>query len=436
MSGTSKLDIAATLAQTGQWNTLFTGTTFSLYGIVYDCYGGVDYNNSKWVTANNPNDTPVEGNNYYSWSASNQLLSQFIGIECKFENSITFMDLYTNEGNLLVSRYGQSYHLVSYSTDPNSAANAFPVEYAGVLGTEYVLLRLPIACPTAALISDSIGTYADTSGYAVFGLSILEMGDAFKAIYCNAAYSNLTNSFCIAFCNANTNICLDYQKEYCSEVTGTTAPPGAGTTYCTNWCGTSNKSNCDAAYELYCANKLSTEFGNDLQSFINSSTYHNICACFLPDHTMDGYRENLQTLYSIHVDAQSVECFYPPCLTNANSLKPYKYKTSCGNCTVQSGCILSVNIDYDGRFIAPPVTNQSKACTAFNSVDFSTSDGNPNDVAPTAPNACRDIGTNPISNRKNSIVPLIILVAIPLVLIGAGGIAYAMRNRNSSRFVP
>lgn len=425
MTNNSILDVVNILAQQGKWNVIFNETSFSLYSFVYDEHGDVDPTLSRWLTSAQRN-VDYTQTRFYSWATVNDSLTQFLGKATATEgNYISFMDLFNNPNNLLLSYYGDYQNLTSYTAEGQSTV--IPVVYAGTYNDSLLLIKLPIGSPIVNLVENSIATFTDPDCYYTFGLSIIAMGSDLSSFYCNYSYANLTTTICINFCAANVDVCLNYQKSYCSDVSGTTPAIGTGTAYCNNLCTSSNRIDCDASYGLYCEQKLAT-FSNDVPTFLNDNNYHNTCACYLPNVTLQGYRNTLQNTYNITVDVNSPNCFFPVCLSNSMSVKPTQYKTTCGNCPFLSGCILSATIDYNGNFVTIPVTNQSSACNNFNQLTPDSPNYN-NEFPPPTPNACLTVHPPKRPKKpKQSHASLIIIIAVPTFLVAVMLVAVIVKK--------
>jgi len=94
-----------------------------------------------------------------------------------------------------------------------------------------------------------------------------------------------------------------------------------------------------------------------------------LCACHLPDSTMDGYAKSLQTRFKFRVSKAVSRCYYPQCSQSEQTIKTQRWKENCGTCPDNSGCVTSVDIDFGGNIQTHINYHNYEACEYFGAVE-------------------------------------------------------------------
>lgn len=406
MNNATIVQAANELAIAGRWNDIFNGTQFSIYSITW--VGTTpDYANSRWVYSTlNSSNYP----NGFTWSVVNKFLTQFEGVDSTEEGVVCFKPAYDNDPNYLTSQTvavgsdTADNRLSDYDPSISNPASRWTITRDTSRTTDlYFLVDMPIFDHTQPLVEGTIGTGVVNH----FGIDILKPGTALSTYICTVQTpTNILTNFCTTFCSGNPSVCQSAYEAVCYTQTD------IDNTACINWCSTATASDCDSTLLTFCDDKLVNDFGNDVQALLNSQ-FGNMCACFLPDATMSGYASTLNSQFKVIINEGNIQCYYPPCLQNGSSVKPFKYKDNCNNCPNDAGCIETAIIDVNGDFIVAPVVNQSVECKQYNG------GGDPNVLPPSVLNLCTATPIKANVHKTNSSVTVNLL---PIILGGIVGV--------------
>jgi hypothetical protein len=432
------MNIAAeNLARSNRWNDIFEGSIFTIYGIVWNSEdatsSGVNNSKSKWLTAATIDGSTLEG---YKWTDVQTTNSQLMGIHSPAPNSFGFRPHYNNPKALLASwKYDAGTASCAGTVSPDCAVANRMIDYTSssvTPSTQWVadyettvsgmlIINSQIKNPTVPLVKGTVTTFYPGSGGSSIGIYFVSPGRKLQAEYCSII-SNLTMPVCISWCSSNPNSCAVNQLTLCMNVDNISSE------YCQAYCATNN-ANCDAALKPYCESQLQSTASNDINSFM-AGDYGNMCACFLPDITMNGLATSIQDAYGVYTDKGSANCYFPMCSQNVDAIKPKAWKLMCGNCPNKCNCITSVSINYQGAFESSPEVQNAPSCTEYGAIAPFTS------VITAAPNACKakitpgpkikHRGTN---SAKNISIGIFVFSAVIVVSIGGYYVFKKLKNK-------
>lgn len=406
---------AIALAKDDKWDIIFDGTKFSIgYGTLSG--GTYDPASIQWVTSTNVSTAIPRG---YNWSKVNSFDTQFIGVSTGNytpDTPLTFQSVYDNENKLLASHFTKnaSRLMTDWTSNDVDVSTRWPIALDSTppVDDTYMAVKLPIKPSTDPLVTGTIATTIDATNINLF-INIITPGPHFANYYCAVSNTaNLGTLFCKTYCSANTAICGPVLQQDCATGTKVTEP------ICQSYCKESAGGNCDEMLEKFCSDVLKDFYNDDVNGLL-SGQYGNMCACFLPQTTMQGYISSLQQNFGTNVTPSAIKCFFPPCTGNSKAILPYAYKINCGNCPDESSCITSVNINVDGKFITPPIVDQSKECQAYNKKPDASFPPNTNVTLLKVPNECTSKGLPiNVSTKKKYMTNYAVAGIIGIAILG------------------
>jgi hypothetical protein len=402
-------DTAANLARDGKWNDIFNGTVFNMYGIVWNSgnqpTSGINTMSSKWIMSTSLEGTNIDG---YRWVSSQNAHTQMLGHNSLVDNNIAFGPYNSNPNNLLASwKYNDVFGMFDWSHNIIEPSVHWDVS---IVSSQVGLLVIDmhIAPPTVQTSNGTIITFEQSSCPTYVGIQIMSAGPKLLTAHCsNSVYS--MSSSCETWCTSNPLLCSTAQKQICSNIDNLPSE------FCKSYCSQAF-SNCDERYNKLCSIKLQ-EVHNSVETFIHGE-YADMCACFLPQSTMDSYAANIMNTFGTYVDRVNTKCFYPPCSQNVNSIKPHIWNKGCDNCPVISGCLLNADIDFQGSLSSSPGIYRSSKCKSLGVDEPYISD------SLTAPNSCSVASTSKqkvnvkhkTSDNNNSVIMAGLIFTLVLLL--------------------
>lgn len=386
-------DAALFLAGQNKWNDLFNGTEFILVD-KEDSLTDIRYLSTAEVSSTyhlNSLTTYQLSRQGYSWSKVSNTNAQMIGLNTQNNSYFSFGPAYHNPKNYLATwKTGNGKYLLTTneSIPSQETAQWTPTHDTTKTSPNYFFIKLNISDSTVPLSFDTIVTTPKTTT-VTFAISVVNPGPNLLQAYCtlmNAA--NVATESCVNYCPSSWRECDSNLRTYCAISTNTNTTP------CLNWFRNDKYSNSDDLIRTSCADYLTNGPNNTITKLMNSE-YADLCGCFLSIQTMTDYADLVSNYFGFPIPANKGQCYFPPCSVANKSVPPTIWKTSCNNCSIDSGCITNVQIEYvSGKleFIQAPTIFNSTYCSRYNhaqTIKTSSSDTRvqPSTI-PTIPNAC------------------------------------------------
>lgn len=381
-------EYVSTLLVDGKWSDVFNGSIFS-----------ISYNNDEFhVDLTTQTQQPLL---VCTWDKIRKISGYFAGVASNNNNSFLFRPQHDNPEKYFITRKYSGKDIMVLGDDDSYANpnNVWKMTY-----NKYSQYGIHVQAPLSKPNTDNMKEIIQTDKLTEIVLSIITPNTLTMSGYCEYK-NNISNNVCLNYCLKSTSDgCNGSLGKYCKS-------DGIDNDVCITWCKDKNNS-CDTELTSFCEQKLN-EIGIDEVL----KKYPDMCPCFLGKNWSDGYHKSLSSdIPSVVID--NLECWYPRCMSDNDTIKPFKYKLGCGNCNKLSGCVLNTNTDINGNIIGGIKYSTSRECKSITGYpEYQLSD-----LPPTIYNPCPVDNLETKTGRGNSQIPIFIGIAVVIgvVVVGVG----------------